>query len=145
MASLPPRARSIVGREQELALARQRLARADVRLLSLTGPPGVGKTRLAIELAAELAAGFADGAWFVDLAPTAGPRAAGRAHRAVPAAGAAAAAGERRRRRGRGRRRRHPARRLAPVAAGGRRARPAAAPADAARRPALELSPPAAG
>src|SRR5260370_25490986 len=51
--NLPPRPRSIVGRAQDLALARERLLSADVRLLTLTGPPGVGKTRLAVELGAD--------------------------------------------------------------------------------------------
>lgn len=58
----------LVGREVELLAATQALARADVRLLTLTGPGGIGKTRLALRLAEELAGDFADGAITVSLA-----------------------------------------------------------------------------
>src|SRR5215469_7714191 len=55
-----------VGRERELIQLRQ--VAAGTRALTLCGAAGIGKTRLAIRLAAELADGFADGAWFVELA-----------------------------------------------------------------------------
>ena len=66
---VPLQPKAIVGRERELAAARQRLLRPDVRLLTLTGPPGVGKTRVALELAADVFDDFDDGVAFVDLAP----------------------------------------------------------------------------
>src|SRR5262249_3459930 len=57
----------LVGRARELATARDLLG-GPVRLLTLTGPGGIGKTRLALALAAESVAAFPHGAWFVDLA-----------------------------------------------------------------------------
>src|SRR6266567_3641427 len=62
---------SFIGRERELADVKRLLA--DTRLLTLTGPGGVGKTRLAIEVSRELNSGetFADGVWFAGLAPLA--------------------------------------------------------------------------
>ena len=68
---LPMPLGSFVDRELELAEAR-RLLRTS-RLLTLIGTGGVGKTRLAIEVARELTATHRDGVWFVDLAPLADP------------------------------------------------------------------------
>ena len=64
--NLPAEATSFIGRRRELAEVRKKLSGA--RLVSLVGPGGVGKTRLAVRLAAELARGFGDGAWLVELA-----------------------------------------------------------------------------
>ena len=57
----------LVGRVRELGVVRTQLLREDVRLLTLTGTGGTGKTRLALALAATLVDVFADGIWFVDL------------------------------------------------------------------------------
>jgi predicted ATPase/DNA-binding SARP family transcriptional activator len=58
---------SFVGRDVEMAQIAERLGSADVRLLTLLGPGGVGKTRLALETAAREACGFRDGACWVAL------------------------------------------------------------------------------
>ncbi|MFI7060772.1 ATP-binding protein [Kribbella sp. NPDC050124] len=63
---LPAELTSFVGRRRELADTRRLLARS--RLLTLTGAGGVGKTRLAVRMAAEVRRTFPDGVWFVELA-----------------------------------------------------------------------------
>ena len=69
--NLPAEATSFIGRRRELAEVRKKLGGA--RVVSLVGPGGVGKTRLAIRTAAELARGFRDGAWLVELADVRDP------------------------------------------------------------------------
>src|SRR5512141_3013443 len=64
--NLPAEATSFIGRRRELAELRKKLATA--RLVSLVGPGGVGKTRLAIRIGTELTRRFRDGAWLVELA-----------------------------------------------------------------------------
>jgi predicted ATPase/DNA-binding CsgD family transcriptional regulator len=69
--NLPPEITSFVGRRGELAELRTKLASA--RLVSLVGPGGVGKSRLAIRAATDLARGFKDGSWLVQLAEVRDP------------------------------------------------------------------------
>ncbi|HEX7263844.1 MAG TPA: LuxR C-terminal-related transcriptional regulator [Candidatus Dormibacteraeota bacterium] len=69
--NLPAETTSFVGRRRELADLKRRLTSA--RLVSLVGPGGVGKTRLALRTAGDLARGFKDGAWLVELADLSDP------------------------------------------------------------------------
>jgi predicted ATPase/class 3 adenylate cyclase len=69
--NLPVQLTSFIGRERELAEARERLASA--RLLTLIGPGGTGKTRLSLQLAADLMPSFPDGVWLIELASQTDP------------------------------------------------------------------------
>jgi len=66
--NLPAEPNSFVGRERDLAELARLLG--DVRALTLCGPGGIGKTRLALRLACEIVSGYPDGAWLVELADT---------------------------------------------------------------------------
>jgi predicted ATPase/class 3 adenylate cyclase len=66
--NLPTQPTPLIGRDQEVATLRDRLRQVDGRLLTLTGPGGVGKTRLALQVAADMLDDFADGVFVVNLA-----------------------------------------------------------------------------
>jgi predicted ATPase/class 3 adenylate cyclase len=85
--NLPTQMTTFIGRQRELASAVERLQ--TTRLLTLTGPGGSGKTRLALHLAADLLDRYPDGVWLVELAPVADPAGVG------PTVAAAAHIGER--------------------------------------------------
>ncbi|HWT50378.1 MAG TPA: LuxR C-terminal-related transcriptional regulator [Mycobacterium sp.] len=69
--NLPAQLTNFVGRQAEINKLRDALASS--RLVTLTGAGGVGKTRLAVQVASELAGQFSDGVWYVDLAPITHP------------------------------------------------------------------------
>jgi predicted ATPase/class 3 adenylate cyclase len=71
--NLPRQPTPFLGREQQVAEVVDLLRRDDVQLATLVGPGGMGKTRLALQAAAELLEDFADGVFFVDLAPVIDP------------------------------------------------------------------------
>ncbi len=87
--NLPAQLTSFIGREKEIAAVKQLIApspllveqfrqeggkgREGVRLVTLTGPGGTGKTRLSLQVGADLLASFPDGVWFIEFAPLADP------------------------------------------------------------------------
>lgn len=72
--NLPVQLTSFLGREHEVDGVRDLLRRPDVRLITLTGTGGIGKTRLALQVATEVSNQFADGVFFVALAPVSDER-----------------------------------------------------------------------
>jgi predicted ATPase len=71
--NLPAQATALIGRDELLEAGSAVLRRSNARLLTLTGPGGTGKTRLALQLVANLAEEHEHGAWFVALAPLRDP------------------------------------------------------------------------
>ncbi|MGD0606896.1 MAG: LuxR C-terminal-related transcriptional regulator [Streptosporangiaceae bacterium] len=80
--NLPSQATSFVGRAAELAELRS-LVRGGSRLVTIAGPGGIGKSRLALQVAAEALDGTGDGVWLVELAPVAEPELVARTVAAV--------------------------------------------------------------
>jgi predicted ATPase len=71
--NLPVQLAPFIGREREVTAVRARLLAPQTHLLTLTGPGGTGKTRLALQVAAEALEAFLDGVFFVNLAPIGDP------------------------------------------------------------------------
>jgi predicted ATPase/DNA-binding SARP family transcriptional activator len=71
--NLPTQPTALIGRERELAQVRDRLASDEFAILTLTGPGGTGKTRLALQAAADSLGHFPSGTFFVALAPVSDP------------------------------------------------------------------------
>ena len=71
--NIPRRAGTLVGRRREFAELRRLVCDAATRIVTVTGPGGTGKTRLAGAVALDALAEFSGGAWFVDLTPISDP------------------------------------------------------------------------
>jgi predicted ATPase/transcriptional regulator with XRE-family HTH domain len=69
LTNLPNPLTSLVGRDAQVQAVCEHFLERQARLVTLTGPPGIGKTRLAMEVAARMLEQFADGVYFVELAP----------------------------------------------------------------------------
>ncbi|MGB3715787.1 MAG: NB-ARC domain-containing protein, partial [Candidatus Promineifilaceae bacterium] len=67
--NLPAQTTPLIGRERDVSHLCERLLRDDTRLITLVGPPGIGKTRLSLQVAADVRDRFDDGVFFVPLAP----------------------------------------------------------------------------
>ncbi|MGY4858485.1 DUF4062 domain-containing protein [Cryobacterium sp. AP23] len=73
LSTFPSPVTELIGREREVASLKRILGRDAVRLVTVTGPGGMGKTRLAIDVGEDLAGRYPDGVYFVDLAPVQDP------------------------------------------------------------------------
>lgn len=73
LSSLPASPGALIGRSRDIAALRSLLTEGETRLLTLTGPDNVGKTRPALQIAIDLYDAFVDGVWLVDLAPLGDP------------------------------------------------------------------------
>ena len=73
LSTFPSPVTELIGRSREVAGLKRTLARESVRLVTVTGPGGMGKTRLAIDVGEDLAPEYPDGVYFVDLAPVQDP------------------------------------------------------------------------
>jgi predicted ATPase/transcriptional regulator with XRE-family HTH domain len=71
--NLPTSLTSLIERGSDIAVVREYLSSVDIRLINLIGPPGIGKTRLSVEVAHEVLHDFPDGVFFVALAPLEDP------------------------------------------------------------------------
>jgi predicted ATPase/DNA-binding XRE family transcriptional regulator len=71
--NLPAQSTPLIGRKCDVANVRKRLLRDDTRLVTLVGPPGIGKTRLSLQVAADVRDRFDDGVFFIPLAPVTDP------------------------------------------------------------------------
>ncbi|MCO5247146.1 MAG: helix-turn-helix domain-containing protein, partial [Anaerolineae bacterium] len=71
--NLPAQLTPLIGRSRDITAVRRRLINDGARLVTLVGPPGVGKTRLALAVARDALEQFDDGAFFVRLAPVSDP------------------------------------------------------------------------
>jgi predicted ATPase/serine/threonine protein kinase len=72
--NLPVQRTTFVGRDKEVAAAKELLLRRDVRLVTVTGPGGIGKTRLGLQVAGDIVDHFPGGVYFVPLAAVSDPR-----------------------------------------------------------------------
>ena len=75
--NLPMQRTGFVGRDAEVAAAKELLHRREIRLVTVTGPAGIGKTRLALQLAGEMTHEFPGGVYFVPLAAVSDPESIG--------------------------------------------------------------------
>lgn len=71
--NIPAQLTTLLGRERDIAAVRSLIQRSDVRLVTLTGPGGVGKTRLSLKVASDLLLHFDGGVYIVNLAPLTDP------------------------------------------------------------------------